>query len=94
MPTPRRNFGTAASDGKIYAIGGGNNDFEVLSTVEEYDPASNTWTTRVPMSTAHHVLGVAALAGRIYAIGGWDGNVLNTVEEFTPASTNYILFKN
>src|SRR5262245_6651400 len=65
--TPPR-LGLAAvtgRDGHIYAIGG--ND---VATVEGYDPASDTWTTRASMPTARG--GLAAVAGpdgRIYAIG-------------------------
>ena len=45
MPTSRVGFGVvSANNGKIYAIGG-YNDYS-LSTVEEYDPATDTWATR------------------------------------------------
>src|SRR2546423_913856 len=73
MPTPRGRLGVAAaSNGKIYAIGGYNTDFGgFLSTVEEYDPATNTWATRASMPTARQHPGVAAASnGKIYAIGG------------------------
>ncbi|MBU1662113.1 MAG: hypothetical protein KKD28_11655, partial [Chloroflexi bacterium] len=74
----------AASNGKIYAIGGHNGN--ILSTVEEYDPATDTWTTRASMPTARYLLGVAAASnGKIYAIGG----TLATVEEYDPATDTW-----
>ncbi|MCG8402699.1 MAG: galactose oxidase, partial [Firmicutes bacterium] len=39
--TNREQFGVAEVNGKIYAIGGNNNG--PLNTVEEYDPATDTW---------------------------------------------------
>ena len=35
-------------NGKLYAVGGGNAS-GVLSTVQEYDPATDTWATRTTM---------------------------------------------
>jgi hypothetical protein len=65
-----------------------------MATVEEYDPATNTWTTKAPMPTARESLGLAAASnGKIYAVGGavmsihgvhFEGHPLATVEEYTP----------
>ncbi|MEK7768076.1 MAG: hypothetical protein AAB368_17740, partial [bacterium] len=52
MPTNRQLFGGAAVNGRFYAIGGFNPG--ILSTVEEYDPATDIWTTRNPMPTARY----------------------------------------
>jgi N-acetylneuraminic acid mutarotase len=78
MPTPREGPWAVAAKGadgrsRIYALGGrdhakpGNG----LSTVEAYDPATDTWTALAPMPTYRH--GFAATPGpdgRIYALGG------------------------
>lgn len=79
----------AASNGRIYAIGGYGASGRV-ATVEEYDPAINTWRTRARMPTARNSRGVAVASnGKLYAIGGelgrFTGNprYLNTVEEGT-----------
>ena len=37
MPTARRGLSTSAVNGKIYAIGGWNDQAGILSIVEEYD---------------------------------------------------------
>src|SRR5437660_673528 len=83
--------------GKIYAIGGDNNGGLYLKVVEEYDPASNTWTTKAQMLTGRYDLAAAEAGGKIYAIGGVkNGGILNVVEAYTPGPrlTGYILYKN
>jgi N-acetylneuraminic acid mutarotase len=89
MPTPRWQLGVAtASNGKIYAIGGGNASF--LGTNEEYDPTANTWTTRASMPTPRTALGVVAASnGKIYAIGGYNGSFVGTNEEYDPANDTW-----
>ncbi len=92
MPTPRGGLGVAAaSNGKLYAIGGYNNADD-LATVEEYDPATDTWATRSNMPTPRSWLGVAAASnGKIYAIGGQNnsGIIFSTVEEYDPATDTW-----
>jgi N-acetylneuraminic acid mutarotase len=99
MPTRRSHLEAAeAGNGKIYAIGGYDRPYDffvALATVEEYDPKTNTWTTRASMSLPRHDLGVvAADNGRIYAIGGGDKLLMgeyivwadyDAVEEYNPA---------
>ena len=48
MPTARAQLGVAVVNGKIYAIGGESNDHGpiLLNITEEYDPPTNTWTTK------------------------------------------------
>lgn len=76
----------AVSDGKIYCIGGTDDLLKVsLSSVECYDPITNTWTSLTPMPTARGALGAATLNGKIYAVGGGDFHVaLDTVEVYDP----------
>ncbi len=73
MSTARENFQAEVIDGKIYVIGGnGNrgNSFATLSSVEVYDPTTNTWTTKASMSTGREFFQTTVLDGKIYAIGG------------------------
>ena len=51
MATPRDNHAVAVLDGKLYAVGGYNDD-GFLSSVERYDPAANTWEAVAPLTTA------------------------------------------
>jgi N-acetylneuraminic acid mutarotase len=70
---------------KIYAIGGYGSGYTYLTTVEEYDSATDKWTTRAPMPTSRSGLAVGVVSDKIYAIGGSDSssNLLSTVEEGT-----------
>jgi len=70
MPTARTNLSTSAVNGRVYAIGGRLGNNSLFSTVEEYDPATDTWTPKAGMPTARTMLTTSVLNGKIYAIGG------------------------
>lgn len=77
MPQPREQLVSAAVNDRIYAIGGQvlHDDpdpayYEVLNTVQEYDPTSNTWETKSPMPTARRDAFASAVNGTIYVFGG------------------------
>jgi N-acetylneuraminic acid mutarotase len=71
MPTARLAFGTAVVDGKIYVIGGQQNETVPLSVVEVYDPDTDSWdTTKTPMPRAKGGFGCAVVDGKIYVMGG------------------------
>ncbi len=106
MPTPRTNLSTSVVDGKIYAIGGISDALYgyrvptgiVYSTVEEYDPATDTWTQKADMPTARHCLSTSVVDGKIYAIGGlgkpgvtdaWGNLAATVVEEYDPATDRW-----
>ncbi len=95
MSTARRLLAAATVNGKIYAIGGldftnDNSPINIVATVEEYDPLTNSWTNKAPMPTAREQLAAAAVNGKIYAIGGFDGGVrLATVEEYDPLTNSW-----
>ena len=60
----------SASRGILYALGGGTTFGAILTTVEAYDPATDSWTGKAPMLTPRHSLGVTAINGTLYAVGG------------------------
>jgi len=72
MPTAREGLGVAVVNGKIYSIGGLNNDTN-LTVNEEYDPIMDTWKTKEPMPTARSGFAIAAFQSKIYVIGGTTG---------------------
>jgi hypothetical protein len=74
MPTARGGFGVAVVAGKIYAIGGINENNVPLSITEEYNPVTNSWTTKTAMPTPRSGFAVAVYNNKIYAIGGTVGN--------------------
>ncbi|GJQ72025.1 hypothetical protein Trydic_g3127 [Trypoxylus dichotomus] len=59
--------------GHIYVVGGLNRHGDSLSTVEYYDPKTNTWNMAPAMSMLRSRLGVAVLRGKLYAFGGYNG---------------------
>ena len=76
MPTDRDSVAAAVVGGTIYAIGGGYGGTDdlgtvdtYLGTVEAYDPATDSWTTKASM-TARSDPAAAAVGRTIYAIGG------------------------
>jgi N-acetylneuraminic acid mutarotase len=94
---------------KIYVIGGvglmpGSTDAainfntpqQVVGTVEEYDPAANTWRERSPMPTPRNHAAIGAVNGKIYVIGGRVGAAfiglatdVSVVEEYDPATDKW-----
>jgi N-acetylneuraminic acid mutarotase len=105
MPTARFSLSTSVVNGKIYAIGGGyttgalmkeGTDLSFLSTVEEYDPMTDTWTKKADMPTPRIGLCTSVVEGKIYAIGGsheWHGGndftCLSIVEEYDPVTDTW-----
>jgi N-acetylneuraminic acid mutarotase len=102
MPT-RREFLAAAPgpDGQIYVFGGDNITiilqglnppifmFNTLSTVEAYNPATDSWTTKPSMPTARYGLAAAASPdGQLYVFGGFGGD-LSTVAAYSPATNSW-----
>jgi N-acetylneuraminic acid mutarotase len=109
MPTKRGAAVAAAVNGKIYVIGGAamhpgsretglhpTRPHRSVDTVEEYDPATNTWRARSPMPTARNHAGVGAVDGKVYVIGGRVGAAFigvasntNLVEEYDPTADQW-----
>jgi N-acetylneuraminic acid mutarotase len=100
MPTARQGLSTNVVNGKIYAIGGyaaaslAYSGRKSLSTVEEYDPATDTWTTKSEMPTARGFHSANVVDGRIYVIGGSpvapNGGAILTVEVYDPTTDTWI----
>ena len=76
MPTARAGLSSSVVNGKIYAIGGAVihnyslDDATFLSTVEEYNPVNNTWTTKTDMPVARGFHSASVINDSIYIIGG------------------------
>src|ERR1700675_4081325 len=106
VPTKRGAAVAVEVAGKIYVIGGattvaGSKDpyftffgpSLVLTANEVFDPATNKWESRRPMSVARNHGSAAAVNGKIYLFGGRTGpafilSASNTdvVEEYSPVS--------
>lgn len=82
----------AAIDGRFYVAGGTNIDASAsLAVLEEYDPATNTWTLKAPMPTARHDVGSAVIDGVLYVVGGANRalGTLGTVEAYDPETNTW-----
>jgi N-acetylneuraminic acid mutarotase len=76
----------------IYAVGGYDQDGNVLANLEIYDPRTNTWTAGPPMPTARGLLRATFADGRLYAVGGFDstGTIpFDTVEGYDPTTDQW-----
>ena len=109
LPGKRGSAIAAEVGGKIYVIGGattmeGSKDTyfsffgpsRVLGTNEVYDPATNKWESRAPMSVPRNHAFSGVVNGKIYVIGGRTGHgfilaATNTdvVEEYNPISNTW-----
>src|SRR3989440_3194017 len=108
LPTKRGSPAAVALGDKIYVIGGavtGPGQAAVhparphtsVGTVEEYDPASNTWRQRAPMPTPRNHMVAGAINGKAYVasgrvgaafISGGSSNV-GVIEVYDPASDSW-----
>lgn len=102
LPTQRRGFATAVVDGKVYLIGG--TPFQNrrgpygLSTVEVYDPKTNSWEQVADMPTSRTNAEVAVVNGTIYVCGGYNGidnrliniKFLDIVEAYDPQTDTWM----
>ncbi|MGE0132277.1 MAG: kelch repeat-containing protein [Blastocatellales bacterium] len=70
VPSVRQEISTAVLDGKIYVIAGFNSSGGNTSTVDVYDPQTNTWSSAAPLPIATNHNAAAVAAGKLYAFGG------------------------
>ena len=101
MPTQRSSFDTCIVNGKIYAIGGEIDKLVgdvSISTVEMYNPKTDTWERKADMPTARAYVSTSVVDGKIYAIGGlemkkrnggYDIKELPTVEMYDPVTDTW-----
>src|SRR5919197_1959074 len=111
MPTRRGAAAAAVANGKIYVTGGANSlpgvsengihparPHNVVPTVEEYDPATNSWKTvrSLLLPRNHHV--AVGVGDKVYVIGGRVGsafisgtsNNVDLVEMYDPAANLWL----
>ncbi len=96
IPTPRFNLSSVVLNNKIYAIGGHVPPvFEGFSTVEEYNPVTNTWTAKTDLIQGRKYLSACVMNDKIYVVGGSSGHTagvdyLSSVEEYDPSTNTWI----
>lgn len=93
--TPRGAFTTQEVGGKIYVIGGFNGT-DYITSIQVYDPATDTWDSITNASgtfTPRRGMSSVVISGKIYTFGGANGTggsngsgALNNVEVFDPTT--------
>lgn len=95
MLTARSDLVSVELDGVIYAIGGqlGTTAGELsLTTVEAYNPLTDTWSVKPDMITPRKYFSACSLNGKIYVIGGaagFCGPTVAEVEAYDPATDSW-----
>jgi len=90
MGTGRGDAGAAVVDGKVLVVGGfsGHN---FLSSVEVYNPSTNTWQMGPSLKAPRSGMGVAVLEGTVYVAGGNRGTGrLRSVERLAPGAKRWV----
>jgi N-acetylneuraminic acid mutarotase len=97
MPTARFDAAEGAIGGRFYVVGGAPCDHlgcPPFATLEVYDPATDTWTTKAPMPTARLRAGAAVINGKLYVAGGStdqsSGIGSAALEVYDPASDTWV----
>ena len=75
---------------KIFLIGGGGTNLAGLNQTLEFDLETNQWSQKANMPTARFRFEVSLYDGKIWVLGGGDeGQHLNSVEIYDPASNSW-----
>ena len=98
MPTPRSWPAPSAGvvNGLLYVVGGTSvtGTGTALTTLEAYDPVSNTWTTKASMSIGREGPAAGVINGVLYVAGGVvggtnGGTALTALEAYDPVSNTW-----
>ncbi len=86
-------IGGSNASGSLPSVGGGavlgyNDLWGHVGTTEEYDPESDTWTTKTSMPTPRIVFATAVWENKIYCIGGKTSSGFTGVNEVYDPMTN------
>ncbi len=94
MQTRRDNPGSAVFNGKLYIFGGRTRDADgttvngTLTTIEIFNPATNSWSYGSPMPTGRRTMVVGTISGRAQVMGG-EAPVYSENEEYNPATDSW-----
>ena len=83
-PAPRSGVASGVLGGELYVIGGTvNRQADLIkSTVEAYNPQTNTWRTEVLIPTPRLFAGAGVADDTLYVVGGYPALAVN--EAFSP----------
>ena len=91
--------GVAVLDNKIFVTGGHYGGYgQYMSSVDCYDPDTNTWSQVANMNTARINHSLVILHGRLYTIGGKNDydyeHYVDSVEVYDPDNDTWSLLQN
>lgn len=99
MPTVQMGGAIATYQNKIYVIGGGQGITPDITTYQTgantmYDPTTDTWTSKTPMSMGYANLKAVTVEGMIYVMGGttvtsMKMNVYGINERYNPETDSW-----
>lgn len=90
----RYYVGVAHCDGKIYAMGGHNNERSDnrLDSAERYHLSENLWEPIARMNRIRSDASAASLEGKVYIVGGFEGRRYHdSTEMYNPAENQWTL---
>ena len=93
LPNKVWRASAAESDGKLYVFGGyqstGGFPFNLSNRVFEYDPSTDEWTEKTPMSAARGTSVAVNVSGKIHVIGGASSGALKLHEAYDPSTDSW-----
>jgi kelch-like protein 1/4/5 len=94
MQKRRGGVAVAACNGFLFAIGGHESSTTNKCAVrhddgERYDPRCDQWTFITGFNRPKEALAIAAVSNRLYIVGGFDGKVLDEVEQYDPETDKW-----
>lgn len=70
---PIQETAVVAHDGKIYVIGGFDENVAIVASVRVYDPGTDSWSEVAPLPQAVHHANAASVDGTLYVLGALTG---------------------
>lgn len=88
-PVTRHCPGMETLDNNIFIVGG-SKQWKRYNRCEKYEPERNEWSLIAPMKIGRSNIGLVALNGCLYAIGGYDGNMVVRYVVICKINSTYI----
>jgi len=90
LPSPRAFFAFGFINGKFYVAGGVDEGGVPRKEIFEYDPSTNSVSTKTNLPKGVAYCGSAVAGGKLYVIGGIDdaGNILKDTYVYDPSANS------
>jgi len=85
MPAPGHTMAVGVMNGKLYLAGGDHPENVHVATLQVYDPAQDTWTSKASMPAPRAGAGGAVVDGLFYVLGGTTDRFVSVVQAYDPA---------